>query len=100
MGHNLRLDPGGDTGVIDWEHAELGDPAHDLAIVTRGVRGPFQCSDGRARLLAAYAQRSAIEVTRADLCFFELALHVRWVQQQAPNFRESQHAIARLLRGV
>jgi len=28
--------------VINWEYATRGDPAYDLAIVTRGVEQPFQ----------------------------------------------------------
>jgi aminoglycoside phosphotransferase (APT) family kinase protein len=98
LGHNLRLEPGGETGVIDWEHAEIGDPAHDLAIVTRGVRRPFKSANGCARLLEAHARESRVEVTSADLRFFELALQVRWVQQRSPNLQEHQAAITRLLR--
>ena len=30
-----------EIAVIDWECAQIGDAAYDLAIVTRGVRRPF-----------------------------------------------------------
>lgn len=100
LGHNLRLFPGDETGVIDWEHTEIGDPAHELAIVTRGRRRPHQWPDGRARLLAAYQREGGIEVTVDDLRFFELALNVRWVQQDPPGAREYRYAVARLLRSA
>ena len=32
-----------ELGVVDWESARIGDPAYDLAIVTRGHAKPFGC---------------------------------------------------------
>jgi len=43
----------GTISVIDWECARIGDPAYDLAIVTRGARQPLKESGGFDRLLAA-----------------------------------------------
>jgi aminoglycoside phosphotransferase (APT) family kinase protein len=83
--------------VIDWEHAMLGDPAYDLAIVARGARRPFQCPDGRARLLAAYNTRAGFEVTKDDLRFFEIALHVRWFADSPDRREQSRPILARLL---
>lgn len=38
LGHNIVIDPTEPEpfAVVDWEYAIRGDPAHDLAIVTRG----------------------------------------------------------------
>lgn len=40
--------------VIDWECARIGDPAYDLAIVTRGARQPLNEPGGFDPLLAVY----------------------------------------------
>jgi hypothetical protein len=58
---------------------EVGDPAADLAIVTRGVRRPFQVDRGRDKLLDAYNDCSSVEVDIASLTFFELALLLGWL---------------------
>ncbi|HEY0132443.1 MAG TPA: phosphotransferase, partial [Nannocystis sp.] len=97
LGQNLRIDFDGEPGVIDWEYAMLGDPAHDLAIVARGARRPFQSADGRARLLEAYNTRASFEVTKDDLRFFELALHVRWFTGCPDRKEDSRPILARLL---
>jgi aminoglycoside phosphotransferase (APT) family kinase protein len=44
----------GRVAVIDWECAEIGDPAYDLAIVTRGVRKPLGVASGLRRLVEYY----------------------------------------------
>jgi hypothetical protein len=44
----------GRISVIDWESARIGDPAYDLAIVTRGARQPHKESGGLERLLDRY----------------------------------------------
>lgn len=98
LGQNLRLLPGEPLGVIDWENTERGDPAHDLAIVVRGKRRPYQWSDGRELLLAAYNDRAGVAVTADDLRFFELALLVRWYLQKTPVQVEHHHAIVHRLR--
>jgi aminoglycoside phosphotransferase (APT) family kinase protein len=57
LGQNILIDPGEERpfAVIDWEYAMRGDPAYDLAIVTRGKRTPFQQPDGFRALLESYA---------------------------------------------
>lgn len=97
LGQNIRLHPELRPGVIDWEHAEVGDPAHDLAIVTRGVRQPFQIASGAEKLLAVYEFSGGREIDADDLRFFELALHVR-LFRESPNPAESHAILARLLR--
>ncbi len=50
LGQNILLplpdEPDLRPGIIDWEFALRGDPAMDLAVVTRGVRRPFQIDKG------------------------------------------------------
>ncbi len=78
LGQNILLGLDQPDAVIDWEYAHVGDRAHDLAIVTRGVRRPFQIEGGADRLLEAYARAGDVEVTRADVYFHELVLAARW----------------------
>lgn len=101
LGQNLRIHPNDVPGVIDWHHAQVGDPAEDLAIVTRGVRRPFQIDDGREKLLDRYDQRSTIDVSADSLRFFELALLSSWVVDPRAEQHlavASLHHIQRLLQ--
>ena len=68
-------------GLIDWENAQLGDPAYDLAIVTRGGRRVFGTSDGLALLLDAYVEAGGEPVTAAEVHLYELWLIVRWYRE-------------------
>lgn len=76
LGQNILLAPRELPGLIDWEYARRGDPAYDLAIVTRGVRRPFQLADGLDRLLDAYAARSS-EIRKEHVRLYELWLLAR-----------------------
>jgi aminoglycoside phosphotransferase (APT) family kinase protein len=74
LGQNILLAPATSPTVIDWEYARCGDPAYDLAIVTRGVKRPFQTADGLARLLEAYQRHGGREVKPQHVHVHELAL--------------------------
>lgn len=74
LGQNILVFPGERPGLIDWDRAELGDPAYDLAIVTRGARRPFQQAGGLELLLEAYAEAGGAEVTSLQVHLHELAL--------------------------
>ena len=101
LGQNLRLHPSDRPGVIDWHRAKIGDPAADLAVVTRGIRRPFQLDDGRRKLLDEYNARAETEVSADSLRFFELAMVTRWLidtrdRHQSEAYRNQ---IERMLRG-
>jgi aminoglycoside phosphotransferase (APT) family kinase protein len=89
LGQNILIAPGEPLGLIDWEWAELGDPAYDLAIVTRGARRPFQTPGGLDRLLEAYAVRSS-EIKRGHVHLYELCMIARWYVESLPG-RERGH---------
>jgi aminoglycoside phosphotransferase (APT) family kinase protein len=78
LGQNILLGLGEPDAVLDWEYAQFGDAAYDLAIVTRGVRRPFQIDGGMDRLLDANAQAGGADVTRAHVHLYELSLAARW----------------------
>ncbi len=65
-------------GLIDWENAQLGDPAYDLAIVTRGLRRPFKNDDGLTLLIDAYVEAGGGPMTAAEVYLYELWLITRW----------------------
>lgn len=99
LGQNILLGLDEPDAVIDWEFARLGDPAYDLAIVTRGVKKPFQMPDGLERLLAFYNLSGGSVVTANDVLFFELGLAVGWFHDSlTPGVRAEQpdQALARV----
>ena len=74
LGQNILLSFDGPHHVIDWEYALRGDPAYDLAIVTRGAKQPFQIAGGLARLLEAYEAHGGRGVTPQHVRVHELCL--------------------------
>jgi len=78
LGQNVLIDPDGPPAVIDWEYARRGDPAYDLAIVTRGARRPFQMDRGLERLLEAYHRYGGTGVTIEHVTLHELCLMAGW----------------------
>lgn len=77
LGQNILLAPGEPLGLIDWERAQLGDPAYDLSIVTRGARRPFQIAGGLDHLLEAYAAQGS-GIKKEHVHFYELCMIARW----------------------
>lgn len=96
LGQNILLGLSEPDAVIDWEYAELGDPAYDLAIVTRGVRQPFQIDRGLDRLLDAYCEAGGAEVTREHVRVHELGLAARWYSESLGG--KGPHAPAQQLQ--
>ena len=79
LGQNILLAPGDTPALIDWEYCAIGDPAYDLAVVTRGVKRPFQIDRGMERLLEAYRSNGGGHVTAPDVHFYEVCLAAGWV---------------------
>jgi aminoglycoside phosphotransferase (APT) family kinase protein len=77
LGQNILLCPGEPAAVIDWEYACLGDPAYDLAIVTRGAKDPFKTAGGLNKLLDAYRKHGG-DVTATAVHLHELCLVASW----------------------
>jgi hypothetical protein len=73
---------------------QLGDPAYDLAIVTRGARQPFQIAGGLDRLLESYAGQ-ATEIKKDNVHLYELCLLARWYRESLTGPRG--HPSAELL---
>jgi aminoglycoside phosphotransferase (APT) family kinase protein len=89
LGQNILLDFDGPRAVIDWEFSQIGDPAYDLAIVTRGARRPFKRDDGMRLLLDAYTEAGGIELRPSEIHVHELVLHINWHLESCRG--EGQH---------
>jgi aminoglycoside phosphotransferase (APT) family kinase protein len=102
LGQNILLHPSEPPAIIDWEAARLGDPAYDLAIVTRGVRRPFQIERGLERLLDAYAACSPRRIAASAVHLHELCLAGRWYREavEGANAREPEDQALRRVEQV
>lgn len=106
LGQNILLAFDGPHHVIDWEYALRGDPAYDLAIVTRAAKQPFQIADGMTKLLEAYEAHGGRGVTREHVQLHELCLIAHWYRDalagrgsQPPAFElDRMRAVVRRLR--
>lgn len=69
--------------VVDWECAQIGDPAYDLAIVTRGVRKPLGVPGGLQRLVQFYNEPAADKISKNAVVVHEVMLHLNWLAEAA-----------------
>jgi aminoglycoside phosphotransferase len=81
LGQNILWTLEGELFVIDWEYAFIGDPAYELAIVTRGVKEPFQVSNGLGRLIDSYLSSGGQEISKKEVHVYELLLCLGWYEQ-------------------
>ena len=81
LGQNILRTLSEELFVIDWEYARVGDPAYDLAIVTRGSKKPFQVSGGLDRLIDSYLSSGGQELSKKDVHVYELLLSLGWYEQ-------------------
>jgi aminoglycoside phosphotransferase (APT) family kinase protein len=81
---NLVVGPDGLVGVLDWEFAHLDDPVRDLAFALVrawrfGVPEKRLGGIGDAEpYLERYNERTGLDVTPAELDYWELAGNVAW----------------------
>ena len=78
------------TAVIDWEFAEIGDPACDLAIVTRGDRKLMGINNGLLHLVDCYRESGGIELTVADVHIHELLMLLKWLWDSDQGHRRGR----------
>jgi len=64
--------------VVDWEYARIGDPAYDLAIVTRGDRKLLGVDGGLRRLVEAYCVAGGA-LDLSDVTVWEMLLVLKWL---------------------
>ena len=68
-------------GVVDWEMAQTGDPAYDLAIVSRGDRKVLGIKDGLKVLLEHYLECGGKSISLPDVRLHELVLLLQWLEE-------------------
>jgi aminoglycoside phosphotransferase (APT) family kinase protein len=90
------------VGIVDWEMAQIGDPAYDLAIISRGNRKVLGVKDGVKVLLEEYLDFGGSPISLTDVRVHELLLVMHWLEQawcehqkpraggHGPDFYESQ----------
>ena len=71
------------VALIDWEFATIGDPAYDLAIVTRGDRKLVGINNGLKKLVENYRKAGGIELSEVDVYIHEMLLFLNWLWQSA-----------------
>jgi len=83
-----------EIAVLDWECAQIGDAAYDLAIVTRGVRRPLGVANGLQRLVSFYNEAAEQEIPPSAVVVHELLLHLHWLaESQTENRRTRPRAL-------
>lgn len=58
--------------LIDWEYSCLGDPAYDLAIITRGSKKPFQVASGLELLIDSYLASGGQAIAKKNVHVYEI----------------------------
>lgn len=76
--------------VIDWDAAMLGDPAYDLAVVSRAYRRPLRSS--LEEFVKRYVDAAEIDVTVSHVRLYELALRAKWFMEVLEDEGETAHA--------
>ena len=79
------------VGVVDWEMARVGDPAYDLAIVSRGDRKVLGIRDGLKVLVENYLELGGRPISLTDVRGHELLLVLYWLDEA---WREHQKPVA------
>jgi len=69
----------GKIAVVDWQEAKIGDPAYDLAVVTRGAGRPLGVRRGLERLVEVYNELAEQEVPAYAVVVYELLFHLDWL---------------------
>lgn len=72
--HNILVDEGRLSGVLDWELAHIGHPAEDLAYIRSAVEGAMDWSD----FIARYRDSGAPPLSEAAIDFYTLWVLVRF----------------------
>ena len=75
------------VGIVDWEMARIGDPAYDLAIVSRGNRNVHGVKEGVEILLEEYLTLGGKSIELTDVRVHELLLILHWLEE---SWREHQ----------
>ena len=76
--------------VVDWQEAKIGDPAYDLAVVTRGARKPLGVGRGLERLVDIYNELAEEGVPVYAVVVYELLFHLDWLADAVKRRAQKQ----------
>jgi len=76
--------------VVDWEYAKIGDPAYDLAIVSRGNRRVLGKENGLKRLLKLYMEAGGQDITLSSVMAHELILVLNWIWESSESIKKGK----------
>jgi len=107
LGQNLLLNQNDEAilGVLNWGECCSGDPAYELAVVTRGVRNPWKVIDGRKRLLDWYEESGGRSISVERVLFYEALLVMGWLAHylecdpSSGDIGEERRRLATVLKG-
>jgi aminoglycoside phosphotransferase (APT) family kinase protein len=90
---NLLSDPtdGSKISVVDWEFARIGDPAYDLAIVSRGDKKVLGKEKGLKLLLKFYKEAGGQDISLSDVIMHELILVLNWIWESSVTIKKGEH---------
>lgn len=71
--HNMIIDEGRLSALVDWEFAHIGDPAEDLAYARNTSEGSLDWD----RFMTTYRAAGGIEISPERLHFFRIWGHLR-----------------------
>ena len=78
------------AGIIDWEMAFIGDPAYDLAIVSRGNRKVSGVNEGLTVLVEQYMHAGGKPVSLSDVRAHELLLVLHWLEKSWRQYQKRE----------
>lgn len=78
------------AAVVDWEMARIGDPAYELAIVSRGDRKVLGVKEGLKALVEDYLECGGHPVSLLDVRVHELLLVLHWLQGAWREYQKPQ----------
>jgi len=78
------------VGIVDWEMTQVGDPAYDLAIVSRGNRKVLGMKEGVRVLVEEYVDSGGGPISLTDVRVHELLLVLNWLEEAWREHQESQ----------
>ena len=73
--------------VVDWQEAQIGDPAYDLAVVTRGAPKPLGVPHGLERLVELYNETAEQKLPASAVIAHELLLQLGWLDDSVKDHK-------------
>ena len=83
------------VGIVAWEMARIGDPAYDLAIVSRRNRNVHGVKEGVEILVEEYLTLGGRPIELTDVRVHELLLILHWLEESLKSLNRSVSKVRR-----